>query len=248
METPPTAQARSGDTHGGRWLGVRLPLRDPQGARSKGFFTGSSKHDRVLKGHPAVLTSLAFSPDGALLPSGDQAFLPGGPGLQQDLNSIRLWESQSGKLIGKLLAGSVQQLASSHIGSLLAAGILYNDVNMRVFKVKEQDLLGLFHFGRPVRSGDFSPTDTYLAAGLEDGSVCLIGASGQRIQKTLAQTPTDRATGKIWNVCRQTQHLAWPPEHRGRLTSVAFSPDGSRLASASVDGSNPYLPPGHELL
>ncbi len=201
-----------------------------------GLFSKAGKRDRVLKGHLTEVTAVAFSPDGALLASGDQAFLLG-PGMQQDVDSVRLWETQSGRQVAKLLAGFVRHLVFSHDGKLLAAAVFNDDVNITVYDVRQPDLMGVLGFGRAARSVDFSPSGEFLAGGMEDGGVCLIGVPGQGIEETLAQIPTDRKTGKFWKTDRQSKRIAWLPAHDGSKAQVAFSPDGSRLAAGYSNGS-----------
>jgi WD40 repeat protein len=53
---------------------------------------------------------------------------------------------------------------------------------------------------------------------------------------TAAATIKDR-TATLWDAARQAQptHVATPRAHGGRITSVAFDPDGQRLVTGSAD-------------
>lgn len=175
---------------------------------------GSPLH--TLEGHLGV-NSLAFSPDGTLLASGLTD------------KTVWLWRVSDGNLL-HTLEGHTHQVSSvafSPEGALLASGSL--DETVRVWQVSKCASLseGCGRLLRTleghkgwVKSVLFSPDGTRLVSGAQDGTV------------------------RFW----QVSGCSSLPEECGRLlytlqgsyidsvSSIAFSPDGTLLASGSSDG------------
>jgi WD40 repeat protein len=184
-----------------------------------------------LSGHTRGVQSVAFSPDGQTLASG------GGD------NSIILWDVSatlntgvaSGKALGPPLAEHsdvVQSVVFSPDGRTLASGsrdgtILLWDVSAALDRglatgqplgVAKGRLAGHLDW---VQSVAFSPDGQVLASGSKDRTIMLWDVS--------AALSTGVATG---------QPLGPPlTEHVAGVRSVAFSPDGRLLASASSDNT-----------
>jgi WD40 repeat protein len=164
-----------------------------------------------VTGHTYGVTSIAFSPDGALLASGSYD------------GTIRLWRlAHSGRsgshvqahLIGAPLSGhtgGVTSVRFSPDGTILASGS--QDGTIRLWDVAHQQPLGspLTGHTASVYGVAFSPNGALLASGSDD------------------------ATIRLWDVARR-QPLGLPlTGHSGSVYSVAFSPDGKLLASGSYD-------------
>jgi len=186
---------------------------------------------------PAVVTSVAFSPDGNRIASGSAD------------NTVRLW-SPDGKPIGQPLRHDdwVTSVAFSPDGNRIATASADNTV--RLWDTDGKPI------GQPLRHDDtvltvaFSPDGTRVASGGVDKTVRLWdAATGQPIGPPLrhddsvisvAFSPDGSriATGsgktvRFWNVATG-QPVGGPMEHDDLVNAVAFSRNGT-LASASAD-------------
>jgi WD40 repeat protein/tRNA A-37 threonylcarbamoyl transferase component Bud32 len=162
----------------------------------------------TLKGHTDSVSSVAFSPDSKRIASGsgDQ--------------TVKVWDAVSGKVTLTLVGntGSVHSVAFSPDGKRIASGSL--NLTAKVWDASSgQEALTLKgHWGN-VKSVAFSPDSTRIACGSVGGKVW-DATSGQEILgfKTVK-----------WEFSGVPSRVTvWE-------NSVAFSPDGKRIASGSDD-------------
>ncbi|MDZ8055156.1 MAG: NB-ARC domain-containing protein [Aulosira sp. ZfuVER01] len=189
----------------------------------------------------ATIFSVAFSPDGKILATGDAN------------GEIRLWQIEDGQqiLICKGHTGFVRSVAFSPDGQILASGSV--DQTVKLWSVKDgkciQTLQG--HSDR-IESIAYSPDGQLLVSGSVDQSLRIWSVNdGKCLQVLLGHAHTiwsvafspdsqtvisgsfDK-TVRLWSVS-DGQCLQIFQGHTDGLRSVAFSPDGKILASGSHD-------------
>ncbi|BAY87931.1 WD-40 repeat protein (plasmid) [Calothrix parasitica NIES-267] len=204
-------------------------------------FAGVNLADSVFTNIFAFVLSIAFSPDGKLLATGDSNGV------------LSLWEVVSGREILTCSGHTnrVRSVAFSSDGVTLAS--CSEDQTVRLWDINSGKSIYILegHIGK-VRSVAFSPDGATLASGSEDQTVRLWDInSGECIQTiqghidwinsvafspdgmTLVSSSGDK-TIKLWDInsakCLQTFR-----GHTNIVHSVAFSTDGVTLASGSED-------------
>jgi WD40 repeat protein len=201
----------------------------------------------ILHGHNGSVLSVAFSPKGGMLASGEND------------GTIRLWDAASGQPFGEPLeghTGRVNSVVFSPNGELLASG--GEDDTIRLWNPTTGKPFGVLLEGHTggVSSVAFSPTGKVLALGGYDGTIRLWdAASGQSLGtpleglqgtvfsvafspdgKLLASGMID-GTIRLWDAATG-QPFGEPLEgHTGSVYSIAFSPVEELLASGGEDGN-----------
>ncbi len=182
-------------------LGGAIELRD-----------GATLEPRArLEGHANEITSLAFTPDSAILASG-----------AQNENAIRLWDVAAGRELRRLEGhtGWVRSLAISPDGSLLASGSTDRTVILWDLATGRQ-LHRLEGHGDFLGNIAFSPDGASLVSVSRDGTARLwdVATGAQRDGFSFTAPVSPQTGAPFW------------------LTGVSYSPDGERIAVGSVSGS-----------
>ncbi|MBI3464652.1 MAG: serine/threonine protein kinase [Planctomycetes bacterium] len=196
----------------------------------------------ILNGHAGPVKGIAFHPDGALLASAG------------DDGVIKLWRPHTRELVRQFRAHDevISAVVFSPDGRLLASAS--DDQTVRIWNVstgaEEPDHVLDRHQGK-VYGVSFSPDGRLLASASHDGK-CVIWnvATGQAQDEmassagpvmTTAFDPGGRFIVMGGNdlTVRNLKHGAEAllTGHEREVLSVALSPDGSRLASGSADGT-----------
>ena len=184
--------------------------------------------------------SIAFSPDGKMLVAGTE----GGP--------IKLWDVENGENLAtfKGEAPRVFSVAFSPDGKTVASGGSDNRIQLWDVETK-QNTAALTGHESIIFSVAFSPDGRILASGSQDDTVKLWHVeTGQNIYTfkhrervfSVAFSPDGKVVAggsyrgiKLWNI--ETGEAVNLPKGGATVISgsIAFSPDGATLASASAD-------------
>ncbi|MGF1936245.1 MAG: NB-ARC domain-containing protein [Nostoc sp. ChiQUE02] len=185
--------------------------------------------------------SVAFSPNGKLLATGDTN------------GEIRLYEVANSQqlLTCKGHTGWVWSVSFSPDGQVLASGS--NDQTIKLWDINTgQCFKTLEGHSGGVRSVTFSPDSQVLASGSDDQTVKLWNISTGKCLKTLQEvgcsvwsvafspkdymlaSGNDDYTVRLWDI-NSSSCIHTLEGHTQRVYSVSFSPDGNTLASGSHD-------------
>ncbi len=170
----------------------------------------------TLQGHSETVESVAFSPDGKTLASGSSD------------KTIKLWDVATGKekatLQGHVYA--VLSVAYSSDGKTLASGSSDKTIKLWDAATGKEKVTLKGHVGS-VCSLAFSPDGKTLASGSG------VPPSLEDFERKVFYLP---GVIKLWDVATGKE-LASFRGHKGFVRSVAYSPDGKTLATASGDGT-----------
>ena len=213
---------------------------------------------RTFTGHTGRVTTVAVSSDGRTLAS--TARFPD--------NTLRLWNPETGELLKTISEHKgVNAFAFSPDSQTLAS--VGRDATVQLWNVKTGELLKTFQGnGHEFRAVAFSPDGQLLATGGWSSKIHLWNvATGSLLKtfpekygvETLAFSPGGRflASGggfkdptiRLWHVPTGKKqftligHAKNPHSgHTSDIYSVAFSPDGTLLASGGIDGLRLWNP------
>ncbi len=194
----------------------------------------------TLTGHTAAVTSLVFSPDGALLASTGTVNLPP----DRD-GTLRIWDIKAGKQLAVFETPGISNFAFSQDGKWLAGSGIGDPLPM-VWNVKSLSKKEISR-GAFANVG-FHPNGILLATASRDPLVHIINVeTGEEVStfighegwiSAIAFSPdgkklasgSDDTTIKLWDL-ETGKMIKELIEHSSEIEFLAFNPDGSVLAS-----------------
>jgi WD40 repeat protein/tRNA A-37 threonylcarbamoyl transferase component Bud32 len=178
----------------------------------------------AMKGHRGEITSVAFSPDGIRLVTGSRLIEYEAGQLVTQFGELKLWDVETGLEISAFKDNKepITSVAFGPDGKLLASGhgIWRKIGEVKVWDVATGEQLSSFKgHTHSVTSVAISPDGKQIASGSHDGTVIVWDVATGRQMLTFRGHMDREDSGSISFVA----------------TSVAFSPDGKRIASGGRD-------------
>ena len=218
--------------------GLTLASNTPGGAQI--WEVAAARHLAALAGPPIIAASCTYSPDGTRIATGSAD-------TRNAKHTVKLWDVQTRQNLASLKGHTdlVTTVAYSQDGVLLASGS--KDKTVKVWTVETgKNIITLQGHKKSINSVAFSPDGTKLASGSDDTAIRLWEIPTGKALYTLGgenspgvgrivlpahgagEDVNQRLTDDAVDIDNETIREA--------VESVAFSPDGTILASASLDG------------
>ncbi|MCC6458420.1 MAG: hypothetical protein IT328_25950, partial [Caldilineaceae bacterium] len=199
---------------------------DDNVARLWDLRSGAVRH--VLHGHDSDILTVAFSPDGRTLATG---------GSDQ---TVRLWDAPTGRLRHMIIghSQSIRTLAYHPNGKLVASA--HYDYLVRLWNMEsttvDQVLQG---HTKAVQTVTLSRDGAWLASGGDDQTILVWQLSALDVSNParVVNGAPDEAekSGEVTQTRAQRRHILY--SQHGRVTALAFSPDGATLVSGGFGHS-----------
>ncbi|RKU07490.1 hypothetical protein C6502_17080 [Candidatus Poribacteria bacterium] len=205
----------------------------------------TGRHITTFAGPPNFVTAIAYSPDGTRIATGSA-------NARNAEHTVKLWdvETEHNTITLHGHTDAVTTIAYSRDGTLLASGS--KDKTVKLWDVSTGENIATLHgHEKRIFSIAFSPDGTKLASGSEDTSIRLWEIPTGRVIHILGGVNSPqvgvtvlpaRRPGQDINELQAVDGVDPEPEIiRGLVFSVAFSPDGIKLAAVVLDDGETTL-------
>ncbi len=180
---------------------------------------------QTLEGHADDVTSVAWSPDGMRVVSGSRD------------NTLRIWDATSGESLLTLEGhgDGVVSVAWSPDGACIVAAS-WGEA-LRIWDVASGESLRILKGHRgPVSSVAWSPDGSLIVSGSDDETLRIWDSAGYQPLNTDFVTRRDGETLRTQDSASEESFQVLIG-HAGEVTSVSWSPDGTRIVSGSNDNT-----------
>ena len=227
--------------------GTRLAVATSIGVWLYDTSTDTELH--LLSEEPDYVQAIAFSPDGRTLASS---------GYSQTNSVIRFWDTDTGDILDTLdgYEEDISALSFSPDGTLLASSGGWPDFLIRLWSVATRQLQGTYSGHTDwISALSFSVDGEFLVSGSEDRTIRLWNARTGELNRRLdghrddvnslafssggrmLASSSDDGTIRLWDVHtgRTLSILKGPAKFPEAVNALAFSPDGTTLASSTAE-------------
>jgi WD40 repeat protein len=196
--------------------------------------------DRSFPFRPAIV-SLAFSPDGRRLVTGGSVAKTGGPhGLPG--GSVIVWDAESGEPLHRTetLSTSVAAVAFSNDGRRIAVatngagGELPEPGEVFILEAGTGKVVRRFEIAENVRQGEWASVSD-IAFRPDGALIAAASGAGRRGRPAGLITGDAPAVIRLWDI-ESGREVGTIGNRDARVQRLAYSPDGTQLATAGGDG------------
>ena len=174
------------------------------------------KNIKTLKGHTEGVWSVAWSPDGTKIVSGSRD------------KTIRIWNTSDGEMEQSLEGHTdmVLSVAFNHDGTKIVSGS--HDHTIRVWDTNTGGcLIKWTNYGHSINSAVFNHDDTKIAVASDSNTIYIVNIQLDK------PTNSDWLNAELIGDENDDENIS----HTGSINSVAWSPDSTKIVSASDDAT-----------
>ena len=196
--------------------------------------------DKTYRGHSAFVTALEVTPDASQIVTGSLD------------KTVKVWNVSNEQVFHDLKGHSsaVTGVSVSPDGRYIASGSA--DGTVKLWSLASGDLVHSYEIGEKVNAVDFAPDSKQIAAGTEQSRVHILNVGTKRLEQVI-EDPLDAVSaitimegsdkmgiglkdGSVMLYELGSNAILFNSKrHSKRISGVAFSADGTRMYTSSID-------------